>query len=166
MVVTYGILLLLVLLAQIAAVIAGFVLKDQVKDKITKQMDKDLDDYDPAKGDNVANVAWDSTQETFKCCGTSGYMSWENNTILHDLRDVPLSCCKNNTELNCNKGKLDDPNPTTIFTKGCIDAVDENVKKYMVAVGAVAAAVALLELLGVIFAFCLAGALRKDYRVV
>jgi len=33
-------------------------------------------------------------------------------------------------------------------------------------VGIAAAAVALLEIMGIVFAFCLAHSLRKDYRVV
>jgi CD63 antigen len=76
---------------------------------------------------------------------------------------VPDSCCINKTD-DCGKGIYFQPQ--LIHPKGCENEITGLLKKYMIAVGAVAAAVALLEILGIIFAFCLAHSLRKDYRVV
>jgi len=52
------------------------------------------------------------------------------------------------------------------WSEGCSTTLSSLFKKYLVAVGAVAAAIAILEVIGVIFAFCLAHTLRKDYSVV
>jgi CD63 antigen len=166
MVVTYGVLLLLLLLAQIAGIIVGFVLRDKVQETITQQMLETQKDYDDDPK-TIATQYWNQTQTSFKCCGTTGYMSWNESAVMEKANTVPGSCCKDRNNTDCGVGKLHDTAAANLFYKdGCTTAVVELTQKYMVAVGAVAAGVAVLELIGIIFAFCLANSLRKDYRVV
>jgi len=69
--------------------------------------------------------------------------------------------------VNCGVNSLTSPAaPQIFYTQGCTTALTTLLKTYLVAVGAVAAAIAILEVIGIIFAFCLAHSLRKDYRVV
>jgi len=165
MVVTYGVLLLVILLAQVAAIITGFVLKDKLTTEIKEILAKAVVDYDPKKV--LTTKTWDQTQRALQCCGTTNYSSWSNNTFLNQTHSVPDTCCSNaNYTENCGKGQ-NIPIPTEpLFTKGCTQAIEDILKTSMIAVGAIAAAVGLLEILGIIFAFCLANCLRKDYRVV
>jgi len=79
---------------------------------------------------------------------------------------VPESCCRNIIE-KCGDQVLADPSlESKIYIDGCQTTITNTLKKYLIAVGAVAAAVGVLEIIGIIFAFCLASCLRKDYRVV
>jgi len=163
MVVTYGVLLLIILLAQVAAVITGFVMKDKFTNAIKDEMEKELQNYIPS--DALTAKIWNDTQTNFQCCGLKNYTSWSNNTAMHETNSVPDSCCNGtNYGENCGYGKYNEPE--RFYHDGCETKLVALLKKYLIAVGAVAAAVGLLEILGIIFAFCLANCLRKDYRVV
>jgi CD63 antigen len=166
MVVTFGVLLLLLLLAQVAAIIAGFVLKDKIKTAIIDQM-TDTQKFYGNDGD-IYTETWDNFQKTLQCCGTTNYTSWSNSPKLSETKSVPDSCCKNEfAEPRCGFGALEEHHDhKKLFEMGCNDRVTTVVTGSMIAVGAVAAAVALLEIIGIVFAFCLAHSLRKDYRVV
>jgi len=160
MVVTYGILLLIILLAQVAAVITGFVMKDTFTKAIKDEMLKDLIAYRPL---DLGAATWNNTQTTFQCCGLTNYTDWKKNGALNTTFSVPDSCCTNKTT-NCGFGNYDDKD--RFYKIGCENKIVDVLKHYLIAVGAVAAAVGLLEIIGIVFAFCLANCLRKDYRVV
>jgi len=70
--------------------------------------------------------------------------------------------------VGCGKepGALNPGNDKIFNSEGCVVKLTSKFKEYLIAVGAVAAAIAILEVIGIIFAFCLAHSLRKDYRVV
>lgn len=166
MVVTYGLLLIILLLAEIAGVITGFVLKDKIRDTVEREMFLSQVVYrKPETNETIpATVAWDNTQEKFECCGTTGPKSWNASTTYWEQKSVPDSCCMK-VEDKCGLGKQLTPDEN-IYQDGCLDKVMEHLKYYLIALGAVAAGVALIELIGIVMAFCLASHLRKDYRVV
>jgi CD63 antigen len=165
MVVTYGILLLVILLAQIAAVITGFMMRDKVTMKVKAEMERTQATYD-LKPDSVVGKTWNQTQKDLQCCGTTSYRTWSVNPELNETHSVPDSCCKNFTDF-CGYGKnVPGTIPDNLYEKGCFTAIEVILKTYLLAVAVAAAAVGVLEILGIIFAFCLAHSLRKDYRVV
>jgi hypothetical protein len=67
---------------------------------------------------------------------------------------------------NCGFGRNSPEGAQFLFETGCTTKVKTLIEVYMVAVGIAAAVVGLLEIVGIVFAFCLGNALRKDYRVV
>jgi CD63 antigen len=164
MVVTYGVLLLLLLLAQIAGVITGFVMRDKIQATVLDVMKEYQKEYTD-QPDNVATQTWNQTQRSLKCCGTDGYQSWNISGTMSKTHSVPDSCCKNET-LECGYERNIPSEAYRFYDQGCSEIVADILKQYLVYVGAVTAAVAFLELIGIIFAFCLANSLRKDYRVV
>jgi len=164
MVITFGVLLLVILLAQIAAVITGFLMKDKLTVHLEDEMTKSQADYN-FKKDDVISKSWNETQEALQCCGTTGYKSWIASPVLNATHSVPDSCCKNMTD-NCGHGMNSPAGAQFLFETGCTTKVKTLIEVYMVAVGIAAAVVGLLEIVGIVFAFCLGNALRKDYRVV
>jgi len=63
-------------------------------------------------------------QQTIRCCGSQNYTDWFATTWgKENLRSVPISCCKNQTE-------CDQKSTTQIYTMGCYakvyDAVENN----------------------------------------
>lgn len=165
MVLTYAVLLILLLIAEIAGVITGFVLKDKIKDTVLNEMMKTIVHYDPTNATHSDTMVWNKTQQEFMCCGVYNYTSWEENEPLSRTFSVPDSCCKTYKE-GCGLGQLSDPDEKVIYTKGCYDELNDHMKNYLIALGAVAAGVAFIELIGILMACCLASHLRKDYRVV
>jgi CD63 antigen len=164
MVVTFGVLLLLILLAEVAAIITGFVLKDKVNDAIMEEMIKNQREYDNDP-ETIATRTWNQTQIDLECCGTTDYMSWNVSEKMRQTQSVPDSCCKS-FSVGCGYGKLSPGHKDVFYEKGCHETLMEFLHKYLIAVGIVAAVVAVIQLIGIIFAFCLANQLRKDYRVV
>jgi len=163
MVVTYGILLLIILLAQIAAVVTGFLMKDKLTSLVNDEMTTSQQEYD--KNDAIKKT-WNETQANLKCCGTYGYQSWNVSQVLSETNSVPDSCCKNNMTVGCGIGMNTPQHADELFATGCTTAVKTLISNNLVAVAIAAAVVGILEIIGIVFAFCLAHSIRKDYRVV
>lgn len=168
MVITYGLLLILLLIAEVAGVITGFVLKDKIRDKVLEEMQDTMKNYNEATP-NPDTDAWNKTQTDFECCGIDGYLSWVNGSkAIVDSQSVPDSCCTNaHKGPGCGYGRIYSGDAKERFyDEGCYDKLKDHLKYYLIALGAVAASVAFIELIGILMAFCLASHLRKDYRVV
>jgi len=165
MVVTYGVLLVILLLVEVAGIITGFVLKNKIQSTLNTGMLEYLQGYDPNNNKTIATETWDDMQKALQCCGTTGYQTWGSNVPMNQSNSVPDSCCMNITA-GCGQGALVPGKQINLWTAGCSTTLATLFQKYLVAVGAVAAAIAILEVIGIIFAFCLAHSLRKDYRVV
>jgi len=120
-------------------------------------------DYTNNRND-VVTVTWDDMQKNFNCCGTTNYTTWSVSPYMSRNNSVPDSCCKD-FKLGCGYGQ-NLPGSKLFFDSGCVSKISTILRGLLVIVGAIAAAVAILELIGIIFAFSLAHSLRKDYRVV
>ncbi|XP_053386083.1 CD63 antigen-like, partial [Mercenaria mercenaria] len=137
-------LLIIIFIMEIAGGIAGFVLKGQVEKTVEKYMK-----------DNIKKNAtvWDKLQKEFKCCGIHSASDWERN-------DLPDSCCVT-PSAGCTYN-----NTATYYTKGCLDTFTNWVEDHVYYVGAVGIAFAFIQLVGILFACCLARAIKKEYEVV
>jgi CD63 antigen len=164
MIITFGILLLVIFLAQIAAVITGFMMRDKLTMHVEDEMIKTQKEYSYAH-DDLTSKTWNETQKTLQCCGTTTYKSWSVSPVLNVTHSVPDSCCKTFAD-NCGIGKNTPEAAPELFEKGCTTAVKNVLEMYLLAVAIAAAVVGLLEIIGIIAAFCLGNAIRKDYRVV
>merc|ERR1712168_1080369 len=89
---TYGILLAVVLIAQVGGGIAAF-----------------------AGYEGVTNT-WNLVQANFKCCGVENYKDWEKRFPTNGTAPgtVPDSCCKAEKE-NCGVR----PDPSSLWADGC-----------------------------------------------
>jgi len=130
---TYGVLIIVLLMAEIGTGIAATIYKEEARDILTKGMKSALDKYksettDPATGEALVKV-WDATQEGLHCCGVKDYRDWASSTGWNNTNDVPDSCCKdeNAEKPLCGNGAL--KNPTNINTIGCEDALVTEVKE-------------------------------------
>jgi len=162
MIVTFGVFLILLLLAEIAGIITGFVLRNKVEDSVISAMQKSQKEYD-GKNTTVATQTWDNLQKSAECCGTFGYKSWNISTKIGN--DVPDSCCVKGSPGCGRDGRIGDRSKD-FWNDGCATSLSTLFLASLLAVGAVAAAIAVLEIIGIIFAFCLASSLRQDYKVV
>jgi CD63 antigen len=165
MVTTYGVLLLIVLVLEIAAIIAGFVQMSKVEPLVQAALEKDIQAYTAAN--SLVAEFWNSTQATFKCCGTYNYTAWRQSSLWGNLNSVPDQCCISFAD-NCGRNTLNDPTQArfSLYQKGCVTLVVDAVKSYTIAAAGIAVVVAIIELIGVIFAFCLVHQLRRQYSVV
>lgn len=151
MVVTFSVLLLTIFCIEMAAGICGYVYREDVKNAVEKQSEKSMLKYN----DNPEiKKSWDLMQQDLKCCGTNSINDWKAHGM-----STPASCCKVwvTGEETCDKGYYDN---------GCAPALKEKIENLALVIGGVAIGIAFVQLVGVIFACCLARSIRKEYETV
>jgi len=160
---TYGILLTVLLIAEIGVGIAAFVYKGDVEDSLSKQMTKLIPDYNNASGndtDHVITDAWDVLQQNFECCGVSGYKDWSNNANMTN-QDVPDSCCIQEVT-GCGTGQQAVVSPTKIYTKGCVESFKTQLEDHIEIVGGVGIGICVLQLIAIIVSFWVGKKMAED----
>ncbi|GAB1607040.1 CD63 antigen-like [Argonauta hians] len=153
----FAVLLTIILIFQLAGGIAAFVMKNDVKETLTKTMIKTEKNYQTAEG---VKEAWDNVQEDFKCCGVESMTEW--NQVFNSTK-LPPSCCKG----------LKDPKTCSTVTpkanlhqEGCGKAFSEWAMANLAKIAAAGLALAFIQVIGIVFACCLAQAIRKEYETV
>lgn len=167
--------LLLILLMEIAAAVLAFVFKDKAIETISGVL-KEV--YIKGYQDDEEAVM-DFFQENFDCCGVKGYEDWNMNEYYNctdsnpsPLRcAVPYSCCKDPDELTpglnnilCGGSALSS-NYTEykVWTLGCVDSVLEFAEKNLPLIGAIAIAIAVPQLIGVILGHVFVGQIEYQW---
>ncbi|XP_005918992.1 CD63 antigen [Haplochromis burtoni] len=159
MVTTFAVLLSLIVIVEIAAAIVGYVFRNKlstiVHDSVTEMISK----YE--NGTPEFKEAVDNLQHNLKCCGVNGSSDWKNFTSKGN--SVPDSCCKNDTK-GCGIGTMTDSDK--VYQQGCSAAMETFLKNNILWVIVAAVVIAILQLLGIVFACCLIKGIRDGYEVM
>lgn len=163
--------LMIIIGGEIAAAVFGFLYKDKVETKVNDLLLETMRKYKTSK--NIRN-AWDFVQIELDCCGPDSYDKWENLTIKYNAKVVPFpsTCCV----LTDKTKAIDDltsalpKNATACFdkqesyfhSKGCKDGLKDLIMEYNWIVFGVAISIAFLEVIGIVFAFCVCREINKD----
>merc|ERR1719219_905151 len=107
--------------------------------------------------DDGTTQAWAEIQKNLQCCGITTYQDWKNVTTV-PADSLPDSCCINEIK-GCGRSAMLKPDGL-INEGGCFDKVKDLIKDNIVIVGAVAAAVVVLQILGICVVCCLANRTR------
>lgn len=151
MMVTFACLLLTILILQVAVAIYVFVtVKNSgdisFKDTYVKEVFNHYKDSDEQR--DIVNTI----QETLECCGVDGPSDFRSSLGI----DVPGSCCGRPKDSTCD--------PLNSFKKGCAKSLEELFKSALTILGGVALGIAAAELIGIIFALCLANSIKNAER--
>uniref|UniRef100_A0A6M2DTJ2 Tetraspanin n=1 Tax=Xenopsylla cheopis TaxID=163159 RepID=A0A6M2DTJ2_XENCH len=147
MTVTYAVFLIVLLIIQVVIAVCVFVYVDDLNKVLEKTLQNTFDHRD--KEANMEII--DGLQQQFECCGVNGKTDYNYNSIAN----LPKSCCKPDAP-NCNM--------INSFNRGCKSVLTDNVKAGSQTIGIVALVIAGVELLGAIFALCLANSIRNEDR--
>ncbi|RWS04749.1 UHRF1-binding protein 1-like protein, partial [Dinothrombium tinctorium] len=158
MLVTFSIIILIILIVEliIGGVIIAF--KNEVRAAVKTALTKLMDQYHPQEHNDTVSTVIDELQQRQHCCGVESYKDWYNVTSWKHNMSVPSSCCKNSTE-----SQNSDCAPQNAYTEGCLDVIESIIKEAFGPLGGVAITIAIVQLLGVIFACCLAYAVKKEF---
>jgi len=148
MVTTFAVLLGVIFVLEIIAGSVGFAYRSKVKETADKGLKRAIDNYDNDKEKGAKDFV-DWVQTEFTCCGMDGASDWQTA--------LPASCCDADVK-NCTI--------TTAHQEGCLLKFEEFVHDNLVVIGAVAIAIAFIQLLGIVFACCLMKAIKNQYEVV
>lgn len=146
MVQTFAAFLIIILIVEFAGAIAGFVLQSKILPIITKALTQALGAYNK---NNAYKVAIDKIQQEFSCCGVNSTSDWNGQ--------IPPSCCAGNVT-TCPQAKA--------FTQGCLAGFQGFVNKNIGIVAGIAMGVCFIEILGIVFACCLASSIKNNYEAV
>jgi tetraspanin-3 len=140
----YFTVLLLILIGVISAGILGYVYRQDVDDGIGHGLEKALNNYG-VDNDTVWKNEVDFMQHKLHCCGIDNYTSWHDTpwSKAHN-KPYPESCCINKT---CHYGQKND---TALYTNGCYNLVKDQFIGHLAVVAGVAAAFAVVMLVGMI----------------
>lgn len=142
---TYSIFLLILIVAQIVLGVFVLVKSDELKQAIQKGFDKLWENRTvPANKQFL-----DTFQTTLQCCGSSGPLSYLSPSL-------PDSCCAEKFLNSCT--------PLNSFSLGCREAFVDFTHQATMIIGWVVLGVAAVELIGFIFACCLANSIRNQER--
>ncbi|KAL6429210.1 hypothetical protein ACFW04_008142 [Cataglyphis niger] len=152
MIVTFATLLLTILIIQVAVAIYAFVVlknADEINFKNEYAL-KVFNHYEDSQKELV-----DLIQQELKCCGVESYEDFKKTLNI----SIPGSCCgkdPNNAAVTCSQQEA--------YDEGCVVALKDLFKSACAALGGIALGIAAIELIGIIFALCLANSIKNAER--
>jgi len=152
---SFAVLLAVVFIMMIAGGIAAYVMRNDIETEVTSILSKAQANYNQAGHEGVTKT-WDKLQREFTCCGIKNSTEWTARTN----GTYPVSCCID--EETCSTP----PTAAQVKQTPCEDAFVNWLKDKVAIIGGVGVGLAFIMIVGVLFACCLARAIRKEYEVV
>jgi len=154
MILTFSVFLLMIFFTEIGIGIAGYIKHAELPSILENRFNKTLDDY---TNSIESQHAWSLVQGEMECCGIRGPGDWKPIFV---NTTVPNTCCHvlpQNVK-HC----------TSAFSsqEGCLPKLLSFLDRKSLLLGAVGIGIALVQLIGVIFACCLSRAFRENYETV
>lgn len=162
MLTTFSSIILVILLIELIGAGLVFAFKSNLRAVAEKGIKDMIVKYEPQNNDTAANRILDDIQSNLECCGAQNSMDWKQNSFFNQTDDFPYSCCHQKEEKNENC-KISDKD---FHKKGCVDAMDDEIRSSFGLLGGIAIAVAIIQLIGVIFACSLSRTIKREYEVV
>lgn len=147
MLVIFFILLLVILSLEIAAGVLGYKNRDKVENSLDEDFLEELRQHYNEGGSEGATKGIDTLQEKEKCCGWYNYTDWYQSKFGGPTNRVPDSCCKEVVK-DCGTKK----DISLWYQGGCKTKLEDLLKSKLKYVGAIAVAIIVIQLLGMIFA--------------
>ncbi|XP_013140975.1 PREDICTED: CD63 antigen-like [Papilio polytes] len=157
MIVTFAIFLLVIFIAELAVGIAGYVKHDDIKDSIVRHLNTTIKEYPTNK---EVQSTFDILQTDLQCCGIYGPGDWANNSMA-----IPDTCCAGR-EIKEGAAAACAPDSPGFHSLGCVVKLVPLFNDIALLLGGVGLGIALVQLVGVIFACCLARSIRSEYETV
>jgi len=168
----FAILVGLIFVCQVSGGIAGYVQRGKVEKAIRTGLEREIDNIlnNPDKFKDIAKII-DEVQKEENCCGSNNFADWRKNKTIEDYT-IPESCCKNVTNPACDRSnktitencaKDKDNVNCPVRSQGCAGPTSSIMKKALDGAAGAALGLAIIELIGFIFACYLAKRIRSGY---
>ncbi|CAH2074536.1 unnamed protein product, partial [Iphiclides podalirius] len=157
MIVTFSVFLLIIFIAELAVGIAGYVKHQDLETSIVRHLNSTIKDY-PTNKD--VQATFDILQTDLQCCGIYGPGDWKNNSL-----PIPDTCCAGQEIMDGAPAPCT-PDSPGFHTLGCLGKLVPFFNHMAILLGGVGLGIAMVQLLGVMFACCLARSIRSQYETV
>ncbi|CAG2169062.1 unnamed protein product [Oppiella nova] len=156
MLTSFSSIILVILLIELIGAGLIFAFKSTLKSAAEKGIEGAIAKYNMTDNSTDINVILDDIQKNLKCCGAVNASDWQlHNKYPADT--YPPSCCATETTA---KFCTTDP-----YKNGCIDKLEADVKGSIGLLGGIAIAVAVIQLIGIIFSCSLSRSIKREYEV-
>jgi tetraspanin-18 len=165
----YGVFLVIIVLLEIAIAIMAVAFATQFDSNVRSSLRSSIKNY-YAADKNAITAMWDWSMASLKCCGADGYEDFKaSKEWAKASKQVPEACCvlEDNTKTLQPKDKGCPQSPSdsnSYWKKGCYKRLTERMWESKILTIALAVSLALLEVLGILAAFYLWRAIRRNER--
>ncbi|XP_062610144.1 CD151 antigen-like isoform X1 [Saccostrea cucullata] len=156
----YFTVLLITFILEAAAGVVGFLFYGQLEPFLTSKVKDTISSKYGRKEYNLVTLAVDELQMEFECCGFNSPSDWNNATYFNSSAAVPVSCCIDRNANGCNAAI----NNSTIYSQGCYTKMLTWIQSNVDMLGGFGISVALFQLLGLGFTFCLCKRAGKNKK--
>eukprot|EP00094_Tigriopus_californicus_P004934 TCALIF_04752-PA protein Name:"Similar to CD63 CD63 antigen (Oryctolagus cuniculus)" AED:0.03 eAED:0.03 QI:0/0.66/0.5/0.75/0.66/0.5/4/759/432 len=163
--ITYAVILIIQLLLLISAIVLSIRLIFEIQTGIfDTNVVSEMAFYDT---NQWTRNKWDTLQREYTCCGAynfnQGYLAWKQTVLGADRNSVPDSCCLHESA-HCGQGIFDLTDQRlvmqTIHVHGCLTIMQVRLKAHVIVImyvfAVIGSLIAIVELLAVVLAFCMA----------
>ncbi|XP_026329566.1 CD63 antigen-like [Hyposmocoma kahamanoa] len=158
----FAVILSLVLVLELSAAITAYVMRSKVSDMLDDNLRATLPYY---YENPEVQAAYDFIQSRLNCCGVDSYENWGDvhrpptypGGIAINNITVPNSCCAESVVDEA----LGIDECTKLYANGCLPRVVYVVYQSAGLLGAGAMTIAFIQVIGIVFSFSLASAIRK-----
>ncbi|XP_018576033.1 CD63 antigen-like [Anoplophora glabripennis] len=155
MIITFSVLLFVILILEISAGIVGYAKRSEVEQMLENKLNSTMFEY--YTNPDVKNT-WDIAQHELECCGMRGPNDWYRVTKNDSL---PHTCCPDTqNDGSCNIKSANK------YKSSCFEKLEAVFVQYGSIMGGIGIGIAISQLIGAIFACCLARSIRKEYETV
>ncbi|XP_049866832.1 CD63 antigen-like isoform X2 [Pectinophora gossypiella] len=160
MVVTYAIFLLVIIIVQVILAVLMFTYADTIQDALVKSVNGIFDQRQaPSDAERkAADGLFNNIQQQLECCGKNGPSDYGFNIV-----NLPPSCCTHGSSVvdNVLGGTCSLASANNV---GCAQKTADLYQKWNKTIAGVAIGVACIEVVGALFALCLANSIRNMDR--
>ncbi|CAH1710391.1 unnamed protein product [Chironomus riparius] len=154
LILTFSVFLMIVFVTEVGIGVAGYIKHSELKDVLEKQFNRTMEDYTTSI---EAQHAWSLVQGELQCCGINGPNDWKR---IYINTTVPSTCCHLLPEnvKQC----------TSVYAsqEGCYPKLLNFLDTKSLLLGFVGIGIAIVQLIGVVFACALSRAFRENYETV
>lgn len=161
LVMTFAVSLSIIFILELSGGIAGFVMREKIEDEVKDVLQKSMKNYNK-DGHTGVTSTWDKLQEEFECCGVVDYKDWKDI----NMTAPPTSCCLDITDCNITFNNTDAQIEAKINNDSCSEKLEDWLKSKIAIIGGVGIGLAFVQVVGIMFACCLARSIKKEYEVV
>lgn len=166
---TYSWVLGTIVLVELGLGLMLYTASSQVGTFLEESMEAGMSNF-KREGYRGVTETWNVLQHELSCCGTQSYHDWVNTTFsVSNTFSVPDSCCITDI-VGCGRGILSITDPHEVNLKvhreGCMAVISHHLADNVTTLVALVVATLFVQLVGLVFSFCLANSIKKECEIV